>query len=69
MPVEIELTEDELTKLREFTQCEELSDVVQTAVKEFIRYKQRMKLIELSEQIEMEDNWRELEEAELPHQP
>lgn len=68
MPIDIELTEDELAKLREFTQREELSEVVETAVKEFIRYKQRMRLIELSNEMEMEDNWRELEEAELEQQ-
>ena len=56
MSIDIDLTEEELAELREYTKQENLSEIVQTAVKEFIRYKQRMKLIELSDRVEMDED-------------
>ena len=68
MPITIDLTEAELAQLREVTHQDDPTENVRTAVREFLRSVQRQRLVELSNQVEMDDNWRDLESAELSSQ-
>jgi hypothetical protein len=68
MSISVELTDKEIAQLRELTQQEDVAASLKTAVLEYIRYRKRLELIELSGRIEMQDNWQELEEAELKEQ-
>jgi hypothetical protein len=69
MSTTIELTDQQAAELRALTSSDDTAAAVQTAVTEYIRYLKRMKLLELSNQIEMEDNWQALEQLELDDRP
>lgn len=60
----VELTDEELANLKELTQQEDSAAAIRTAMTEYIRYRLRMQLVELSDRIEMQDDWQELDEAE-----
>jgi hypothetical protein len=64
----VELTPEELAELQQFTQRDDPAHAATAAIREYIRYAKRLRLIELSDQIEMEENWRELEQQELDEQ-
>ncbi|MGH7127421.1 MAG: hypothetical protein ACREIV_02545 [Planctomycetaceae bacterium] len=65
MTTTVELSDQELEDLKQLTQQPDASTAVRTAVTEYVRYIKRMKLKELSGRVEMQDHWRELEQAEL----
>ena len=64
MPMTIDLTEQEIAELREHTNESDASTAVRSAIADYIRYARRMRLKSLSGQVEMQDNWRELEALE-----
>lgn len=61
----IELTAQELDDLRAFTQQENVNAAARTAMSEYLRYARRQQLKQLSGNVQMDDNWRELEALEL----
>ena len=68
----VDLTDQEIAELKELTHQADATAAIRFAMSEFIRYAQRMRLKGLSGQVEMQDNWQELENAELgitPHEP
>lgn len=65
MTAVLNLTDDELSELREYCQQSDLSSAVAEAVRGYIRYRKRSRLIELADQVEMDDSWSELEQREL----
>ncbi len=65
MVTTLELTDSEISDLRELTKQQDTAGALRTALHEFVRYARRMQLKELSGQVTMDDNWRELEAAEL----
>jgi len=68
MPTVVELTEQELADLKAFTQQPDAAAAVRLAMTEFLRFARRMRLKELSGQVQMEENWQELEASELREQ-
>ncbi len=65
MPAAITFTDEELTTLQELTDEHDPSAAVRAAVTEFVRHARRMRLIQLSGQVTMDDNWKDCEAAEL----
>ena len=65
MVTSIELTEQELAELKELTNQTDAVEAVRAAMHDYIRYARRMRLKQLSGRVEMNDNWRQLEQAEL----
>ena len=68
MTTALDLTEKELSELKDLTKENDPSTALRLAVAEYIRYAKRMRLKELSGQVEMQDNWRELEQREMDAQ-
>ncbi len=64
MTTALDLTDNELSELRELTKEKDATVAVRMALVEYIRYAKRMRLKELSGQVEMQDNWRDLEKLE-----
>jgi hypothetical protein len=64
----IDLTERELAELKALTNETDPAVAVRSAMAEYLRFARRMRLKELSGQVQMEDNWQSLEEAELREQ-
>jgi hypothetical protein len=69
MVTSVEFSDDELKKLQDYTHCADPAAAIKAAAAEYVRYRQRLDLIELSGKVEMVDNWRELEQAELDDNP
>jgi hypothetical protein len=69
MTTAVDLSEKELSELKALTNETDAAAALRVAVAEYIRYAKRMRLKELSDQVEMEDNWREMEVAEAPAEP
>ncbi|XZE18364.1 hypothetical protein SH449x_003654 [Pirellulaceae bacterium SH449] len=65
MVTSIELSEQELVELRELTEQSDSTEAIRVAMREYIRYARRMRLKQLSGQVEMIDNWRQLEKSEI----
>lgn len=65
MSISIELSRDELTDLQQVTRQSDQTEAVRQAVREFLRLSRLRELIAVSGQIEIEDNWRQLEASEL----
>jgi len=65
MATSIELSEQELAELRDLTEQSDSMEAIRVAMRDYIRYARRMRLKQLSGQVEMIDNWRQLEESEL----
>ena len=65
MVTSIELSEQELAELRDLTQQSDSMEAIRMAMRDYIRYARRMRLKQLSGQVEMTDNWRQLEESEV----
>jgi hypothetical protein len=59
------LTEQEIAALRDATNEADTAAALRTAMVEYLRYVQRLRLMELSGKVEMQENWPELEQAEL----
>ena len=68
MSTVVELTEQEIAELKAVTKADDVSSAIRTAMTEYVRYLRRMQLKELSGRVEMLDNWREQEAAELRKQ-
>jgi hypothetical protein len=68
MTTMLDLTDKELSELKELTKESDPSAALRLALMEYIRFAKRIRLKELSEQVEMEDNWRELEQREMDAQ-
>ncbi|MFM8215240.1 MAG: hypothetical protein ACKN82_11445, partial [Pirellula sp.] len=65
MVTSIELSEQELAELRDLTEQNDSTEAIRVAMRDYIRYARRMRLKQLSGQVEMIDNWRQLEESEV----
>ena len=65
MVTSIELSEQELAELRDLTEQSDSMEAIRVAMRDYIRYARRMRLKQLSSQVEMIDNWRQLEESEV----
>lgn len=61
----VHLTEEELAELQRLTNESDPTNAVRAAMQDYLRYARRMRLKQLSGQIEMLDNWRQLEQQEL----
>jgi hypothetical protein len=64
MSTVVELTEQELAELQQLTNQSDASTAVHAALAEYIRYVRRLQLKALSGRVEMQDNWKALEDAE-----
>jgi hypothetical protein len=64
----VELTDAELAELKNATRQAEPAAAVRAAMQEYLRHVRRVQLKALSGKVQMEDNWRTLEEAELRDQ-
>ena len=65
MATSIELSEQELAELRDLTEQSDSLEAIRVAMRDYIRYARRMRLKQLSGQVEMIDNWGQLEESEV----
>ena len=65
MPTIVDITEQELAELKAFTKETDTVAAVRLAMTEYLRLARRLQLKAMSGQVEMEDNWRKLEAAEL----
>lgn len=65
MSISIELSGEELVDLQNVTRQSDQAEAVLKAVREYLRMSRLRELIAVSGQIEFDDNWRELEAAEL----
>ena len=65
MVTSIELSEQELAELRDLTEQSDSLEAIRVAMRDYIRYARRMRLKQLSGQVEMTDNWGQLEESEV----
>jgi len=61
----VSLTEEEIAELQAATKQSDVAEALRTALREYLRYTQRQELMTLSGRVEMQENWQELEEAEL----
>lgn len=65
MVTSIELSEQELAELRDLTDQSDSMEAIRVAMRDYIRYARRMRLKQLSGQVEMIDNRRQLEDSEV----
>ena len=59
MVTSIELSEQELAELRDLTEQSDSMEAIRVAMRDYIRYARRMRLKQLSSQVEMIDTWRQ----------
>ena len=64
MSMTLELSESELSDLRELTRVADTQAAVRSALDEYRRYARRLRLKEFSGTVTMEENWPALEKAE-----
>jgi hypothetical protein len=65
MTTVVDLTDQEITELKEVTNEADVAAAIRTATSEYLRYVRRMRLKELSGRVEMQENWSVLEKAEM----
>jgi hypothetical protein len=65
MSINIELTSQEITALKQATKMEDEAEAVTKAAREFLRLSRLRELKAVSGKVELEANWQELEEREL----
>lgn len=65
MNISVELSGEELVDLQNVTRQSNQAEAVRLAVREYLRMIRLRELIAVSGQIEFDDNWQELEAAEL----
>lgn len=65
MTTTIDLTDQELAELKSLTNQSDAQAAVRCATAEYLRFARRKRLKELSGRVDMDDNWRELEAAEM----
>ena len=68
MTTTIDLTDQELAELKSLTNQPDAAAAVRCATTEYLRFARRKRLKELSGQVEMDDNWRRLEDVEMKDQ-
>ena len=65
MSISVELSNEDLADLQNLTQQSDGAEAIRHAVREYVRMIRLRELIAVSGQIEFDDNWQELEAAEL----
>ena len=65
MTASVNLSAEEIAEIQALTKQSDLSEAIHTAMVEYVRYARRQELKTLSGRVEMQDNWRELEDAEM----
>ena len=65
MATVIEPTDQEIAELKQLTNQDDVATAIRTAMTEYLRHVRRMRLKELSGQVEMQDNGAELENDEV----
>jgi DNA polymerase/3'-5' exonuclease PolX len=65
MTASVDLTPEEVTEIQAMTEQSDVGQALRSAMHEYLRYARRQKLKALSGKVEMQDNWREMEAAEL----
>lgn len=68
MTTTVHLTEEELDDLKELTKQDDPAAAVRAAMHDYVRYARRMQLKRLSGRVRIQDNWQELEAAEMESQ-
>jgi len=61
----VHLTDEELADLKELTQQTDPAEAVRAAMRDYVRYARRMQLKQLSGRVRMQENWQDLESAEM----
>ena len=67
MTTSIDLTDQEIAELKSLTNQADAA-AVRCATAEYLRFARRKRLKELSGQVQMDDNWRGLEDVEMKEQ-
>lgn len=65
MVTNVEMSQEELAELQAATEQSDPAAAVRVAMLEYLRYVRRMQLKQLSGNVMMEENWQQLERAEL----
>ncbi len=65
MTINIELTAQEISALKQFTKLDDDAEAVTKAAREFLRLNRLRELKAVSGKVEYVANWQELEESEL----
>jgi len=65
MTATVNLTPEEIAEIQALTKESDVGEAIRAAMVEYVRYARRQELKTLSGRVEMQDNWRELEEAEM----
>jgi len=65
MTTTLNLSDDEVAELQATTKRSDVGEALRTALREYVRYIRRQELMTLPGRVEMQENWQELEEAEL----
>ncbi len=65
MTAVVNLTAEEIAEIQALTNESDVETAIRAAMREYVRYARRQELRGLSGKVEMQENWRELEEAEL----
>jgi hypothetical protein len=65
MVTNVEMSQEELAELQAATEQSDPAEAVRVAMLEYLRYVRRMQLKQLSGKVTMEQNWQQLERAEL----
>jgi hypothetical protein len=68
MSILVDLTAEELQELKTLTKQTADVAAIRSAMTEYVRFARRMQLKELSGRVQMEDNWKSLEDLELKGQ-
>ena len=61
----VQLTDEELADLKELTNQSDPAAAVRTAMQDYVRYARRLQLKQLSGRVRIQENWHELEAAEM----
>jgi hypothetical protein len=69
MSTNVDFSAQEIAELQALTNCDDPKDAIRAAAAEFVRYRKRQELRALSGKVQMEENWIELEAAELKNDP
>jgi hypothetical protein len=65
MTATIDLTPEEIEELKALTKQGDVTAAVRFAMAEYLQYARRQRLKAISGHVEMQENWRELENTEL----
>ena len=68
MTTTVHLSDEELADLKELTKLTDPAEAVRAAMHDYVRYARRMRLKQLSGQVRIQDNWRDLEATEMEAQ-